>query len=134
MENNENQVSQKRLTSKAKRILRAKSHEIKPVVWIGKEGVDKVIEEVKRQLKDRGLIKVKIRRTALIYMDKKEIAEKLAKETDSEIVSIVGHVITLFRPREGWKRYTSKKTKKEKEKEKAEQFIAEFEKLRKGKL
>jgi RNA-binding protein len=132
MENNKNQIYQKRLTSKAKRILRAKSHDIKPVVWVGKEGVDKVIEEVKRQLKDRGLIKVKIRRTALIHMDKTEIAEKIAKETDSEIVSIVGHVITLFRPREGWKRYTSKKTKKEKEK--AEKYIAEFEKLRKGTL
>ncbi|MFU8652824.1 ribosome assembly RNA-binding protein YhbY [Methanotorris formicicus] len=130
MENNENQLS-KRLTSKAKKMLRAKSHEIKPVVWIGKEGVDKVIEEVKRQLKDRGLIKVKIRKTVLIHVDKKEIAEKLAKETDSEIVSIVGHVITLFRPREGWKSYSSKKVKKEKEKE--EKYITEFERLRKGK-
>ena len=113
----------KRLTSKAKKILRARSHSLSPVVWIGKEGVNKVINEVKRQIKDKGLIKVKIRRTALEKDTRENIAKKLALETDAEVVSLVGNVITLFRPREGWKRYTTKKTKKSK-------YIKEFEKLK----
>jgi len=122
--NEQEKETEKRLTSKAKKMLRAQSHTITPVVWVGKEGVDKVILEVKRQIKDRGLIKVKIRKSAL-EIDRKEIAEKIAAETNSEIVSLVGNVITLFKPREGWKRYTTKKPKKEK-------YIEEFEKFRAG--
>ncbi len=114
-----------RLTSKAKKILRTQSHSITPVVWVGKEGVDKVILEAKRQIKDRGLIKIKIRNSALEQSSKKEIAEKIAKETNSEIVSLVGNVITLFKPREGWKRYLTKKPKKEK-------YVEQFEKFRGG--
>ena len=116
--------TEKRLTSRAKKMLRAQSHTITPVVWVGKEGVDKVIMEVKRQIKDRGLIKVKIRKSALENSDRKEIAEKIATETNSEIVSLVGNVITLFKPREGWKRYTTKKPKKERYREEFEKFRA----------
>lgn len=113
----------KRLTSKAKKILRARSHSLSPVVWIGKEGVDKVINEVERQIKDKGLIKVKIRKVALEKDSRKNIAEKLASEIDAEVVSIVGNVITLFKPREGWKRYSTKKGEKPK-------YVKEFEKLK----
>ncbi|HID47151.1 MAG TPA: ribosome assembly RNA-binding protein YhbY [Methanococcaceae archaeon] len=113
----------KRLTSKAKKILRTKSHSLSPVVWVGKEGVDKVIHEVKRQIKDKGLIKVKIRRTALEKNTRENIAKRLALEADAEVVSLVGNVITLFRPREGWKKYTTKKTKQSK-------YVKEFEKLK----
>ena len=116
-------MSNKRLTSKAKKVLRARSHSLSPVVWIGKGGVDKVINEVKRQIKDKGLIKVKIRRVALEKDSRENIAKRLAQEVDAEIVSLVGNVITLFRPREGWKRYTTKKPKKTK-------YIEEFEKFR----
>ncbi len=117
-----------RLTGKMKKILRAKAHHLEPVVWVGKEGSDKVVKEVDRQLKARGLIKVKLRKTALMYEDKNKIAEKLAKETDSEVVSVIGHVITLFRPREGWKRYLSKKPKKVKKDEKIVKLFERFKK------
>lgn len=123
----EKELNNIRLSSKAKKMLRAKSHSITPVVWVGKEGVDKVILEVKRQIKDRGLIKVKIRTSALEKADRKEIAEKISTETNSEIVSLVGNVITLFKPREGWKRYMTKKPKKEK-------YIEQFEKFRANRL
>ncbi len=123
----EKELNNIRLSSKAKKMLRAKSHSITPVVWVGKEGVDKVILEVKRQIKDRGLIKVKIRTSALEKADRKEIAEKISTETNSEIVSLVGNVITLFKPREGWKRYMTKKPKKEK-------YVEQFEKFRANRL
>ncbi len=119
-------IIEKRLNSKAKKILRGKSHEITPVVWVGKEGSDKVIDEVKRQIKDRGLIKIKIKPGALENEDKREIAEKIALATNSEIVSLVGNVITLFKPREGWSRYNTTKPKKE--------YVEQFEKFRKDKL
>ena len=122
-DSNNSQEFKKRLTSRARKMLRAQSHTIAPVVWVGKEGVDKTIHEVKRQIKDRGLIKVKIKKGALENDTKENIAKKLSLETNSEIVSLVGNVITLFKPREGWKKYTTKKPKKTK-------YIEEFEKFR----
>ncbi|WP_456472633.1 ribosome assembly RNA-binding protein YhbY [Methanocaldococcus sp.] len=119
-----------RLTGKMKRVLRAKAHHLEPVVWVGKEGSDKVINEVNRQLEARGLIKVKVRKSALMYEKKEDIANKLAKETDSEVVSVIGNVITLFRPREGWKKYLSKKPAKKIVK-KEEEAIKLFEKFKK---
>ncbi|ENN95875.1 hypothetical protein J422_05504 [Methanocaldococcus villosus KIN24-T80] len=117
---------EKRLTGKMKRMLRAKAHHLKPVVWVGKEGSDKVIKEVERQLKERGLIKIKVRKSALLKEDKYEIAEKLAKACDAEVVSVIGHIITLFKPREGWGRYLSKKPKKVKKDEKIVKLFEEF--------
>ena len=125
----DNQEPKRKLTGKMKRMLRAKAHHLEPVVWVGKEGSDKVIKEVDRQLKERGLIKVKVRKTALLYEDKYEIAEKLAKACDAEVVSVVGHVITLFRPREGWKKYLAKKPQKKVKKD--EKIIELFEKFKK---
>ncbi|ACX72917.1 protein of unknown function UPF0044 [Methanocaldococcus vulcanius M7] len=119
----------RKLTGKMKKMLRSKAHDLEPVVWIGKEGSDKVIKEVDRQLKERGLIKVKVRKAALLYEDKYDIAEKLAKTCDAEVVSVVGHVITLFRPREGWKKYLAKKPRKKVKKD--EKIIELFEKFRK---
>ncbi len=123
-ENNQNEINRTRLTSKAKKILRAQSHSITPVVWVGKEGVDKVIHEVDRQVKDRGLIKVRIKKGALENASREDIAKKLSTETNSEIVSVVGNVITLFKPREGWRKYLSKKPKKDR-------YVEDFEKFRK---
>jgi len=111
------------LSPKAKKLLRSQSHEIEPVVWIGKEGMEKTIEEIKRQVKDKSLIKIKIRASALESADKAEMAEKIAKETGAEIISLVGNVITIFKPKEGWKKYGTRKIKQEK-------YIEEFEGLR----
>ncbi|MBP2143792.1 RNA-binding protein [Methanococcus voltae] len=115
------------ITSKAKKILRSQSQAIEPVVWVGKEGVEKVIEEVRRQLKDKSLIKVKIRKSAIEGMEKDEIAKIITDSTDSEVVSIVGNVVTLFKPKEGWKKYTTCKPKTAKT---GDKYIEEFESLR----
>ncbi|MBA2840558.1 RNA-binding protein [Methanococcus maripaludis] len=112
-----------KISSKAKKILRSQSHEIEPVVWVGKEGIEKTIEEIKRQIKDKSLIKIKVRKSALENGDKSEMAEKITKETGAEVISVVGNVITIFKPKEGWKKYSTKKTKKEK-------YVEEFEEMR----
>lgn len=77
--------------------LKAKAQGVKASVTIGKGGVTTgVIENLSIYLKKNRLVKVKILRSALIY-GKEEIAERLAKETNSRVVEIKGNTIVLYK-------------------------------------
>jgi RNA-binding protein len=81
-------TEKKKLTEKAKLL--------EPILRIGKSGLTPgVIEEIKRQLKKRRLIKVKFLRSAANDKSKKEFAEEVADKTDSELIHQVGFVIVL---------------------------------------
>lgn len=134
----------KRLSGKVRRAIRAKYYDIQPKAWIGKKGLEEsVINEINTQLKKDGILKVEIRKGALIAtgMDRKQIAEKVAELTDSELIEVRGKRFILFRPREGWEKYLRKLKLKELSKEKREERpvkkvkldIAQFrKKFRKG--
>lgn len=65
------------------------------IVRIGKAGMtEKVIEEVKKQLKKKKIIKVKFLKTGLTQ-DKKKMFEELAEKTESRIMHKVGFVVVL---------------------------------------
>ncbi len=69
-----------------------------PLLNIGKSGVtDSLIEELLRQLKQNKLVKVKILKSALEDMDRKTIAEELAKRTGSKLIEIRGSSTVLYR-------------------------------------
>ena len=69
-----------------------------PLLNIGKNGVtDSLIEELLRQLKQNKLVKVKILKSALEDMDRKTIAEELAKRTGSQLIEIRGSSAVLYR-------------------------------------
>ncbi|MBC2699027.1 MAG: YhbY family RNA-binding protein [ANME-2 cluster archaeon] len=69
-----------------------------PLLNIGKNGVtDSLIEELLRQLKQNKLVKVKILKSALGDMDRKAIAEELAKRTGSQLIEIRGSSAVLYR-------------------------------------
>lgn len=135
---------EKRLPGKVRRAIRAKYYDIQPKAWIGKKGLgESVINEINTQLKKDGILKVEIRKGALIAtkMDRKQIAEKVAELTDSELIEVRGKRFILFRPREGWEKYLRKLKLKELSKEKREERpvkkvkldIAQFrKKFRKG--
>lgn len=73
-----------------------KAHKLEPVMQIGKNGLtNPIIKEVKRQLKDKKLIKVKILRSAYGNVSKKEFARQLALKTDSQLIQQVGFVVVL---------------------------------------
>lgn len=115
---------EKRLPGKVRRALRAKYYDIEPKAWVGKRGLDaSVIEEINTQLKKDGILKVEIRKGALIatQMDRKAIAEKVAELTDSELIDVRGKRFILFRPREGWEKYLNKLKLKELSKERREE-------------
>ena len=79
-----------------KKIMAEKAQHIQPILRIGKSGVTEgLIEEIKRQLKKRKLIKIKLLRSALDGKDKKEMAQEIADKTRSELINQVGSVIVL---------------------------------------
>ena len=72
----------------------------KATVRIGKQGpTDLLINEISKQLDKRETVKVKLLKTALINEDAKEIAQKIADETQSEIIELRGHTFTVYRPK-----------------------------------
>jgi RNA-binding protein len=86
------------ITPKMKRrIKRALSAE-RPTVHIGKEGATtQIIKEVAKQLDTREMIKAKILKSALKDEETKNIATKIAEQTDSELVEVRGHTFLLYK-------------------------------------
>ncbi len=77
--------------------LRAKARAIEPSVRIGKFGATHTtIEEIKRQLKARKLVKIKLLRNAPVE-DAKELGTELAGKTAAQLVDVVGRVVVLYK-------------------------------------
>lgn len=86
------------LTPKVKRRIMRALREERPTVWIGKEGTTvQIITEVAKQLDAREMIKVKIQKNALKEEEAKNIAIKIAHQTESELVEVRGHTFLLYK-------------------------------------
>jgi RNA-binding protein len=84
------------LTGKQRRHLRALGHALKPLVHVGKGGIDDgVVEAVARALLDHELVKVKLGEHAGV--ERHEAADALAARTQSEIAQVLGHTLLLYR-------------------------------------
>jgi RNA-binding protein len=84
------------LSIKTRNQLRALSHELKPVVSVGKRGhTETLVKEIDASLLAHELIKVQFQKVALDNSE--EIANQLCKELAAELVEIRGHVATLYR-------------------------------------
>ena len=86
----------KSLTTKQKKHLRALTHDLKPVVYVGQQGLsDSVLKDAERALGDHELIKVRF----IDYKDeKKALSEKIAAQTGAALLGIKGHLACFFRP------------------------------------
>lgn len=78
---------------------RAEATSIEPTLQVGKSGIGSVVEELKTQLKNRNMVKVKILRSAFIEEGKKELAEKLADLSNSELIEVRGNTAIFCRKR-----------------------------------
>src|SRR5690348_11130931 len=84
------------LTGKQRRHLRALAHELKPIVQVGKDGIDDgLVKAVDRALTDHELIKIKIGEGA--GLDRHEAADEIAAQTRSEVAQVLGNVVVLYR-------------------------------------
>jgi len=83
------------LNSRQKKILRAKAHDLKPIVLVGKTGVtDGCIHSIDTAIESHELIKVKF----LEHKDKKQsLSKSICEKTNSEIIGDIGHTIMFFR-------------------------------------
>ncbi|MGL4473932.1 MAG: ribosome assembly RNA-binding protein YhbY [Shewanella sp.] len=90
------------LTTKQKQHLKALAHNLKPVVLLGSNGLTEgVLAEIDSALGHHELIKVKV---ATSDRDMKAaIVDAIVRETQSEKVQVIGHILVLFRQSEEMK-------------------------------
>ncbi|MGE5180467.1 MAG: ribosome assembly RNA-binding protein YhbY [Acidobacteriota bacterium] len=85
------------LTGKQRRALRALGHELKPVVQVGKSGIDDgLVAALDRALADHELVKVRLGEAA--GLDRHDAADALAQQTKSEVAQVLGNIVLLYRP------------------------------------
>jgi putative YhbY family RNA-binding protein len=69
-----------------------------PTVWVGKEGpTPQILSEISRQLDQHETVKGRILPTALKDAAAKEMAVRIAKETESTLIDVRGHTFILYR-------------------------------------
>lgn len=87
------------LNSKQRAKLRGLASKEDTIFQLGKEGItENFINAVDAALAARELIKFKVLENALL--DRKAAAEEIAKATASEVVTVIGTKIILYRPAE----------------------------------
>ena len=85
------------LTTKQKKYLRALAHDLKPIVYIGQQGLSEaVLNDTNRALDDHELIKVRVRVGDRKARD--EIIEELCSKSAAALIQRVGNVALLYRP------------------------------------
>lgn len=84
------------LTGKQRRHLRGLGHELRPVVQVGKGGIDDgVVKAIDQALADHELVKVKVGEGA--GLDRHDAAGELATQTRSEVAQVLGNTVLLYR-------------------------------------
>jgi RNA-binding protein len=86
------------LTSKQKKYLKSKAHKLKALIQIGKEGVsERSIQSIDTALTHHEMVKIKF---IAFKEDKHQHLEAILAGSKSQFVSMIGHVLTLYRENE----------------------------------
>ena len=89
----------KTLTGKQRQFLKGLAHPLSPIVRVGKAGVtEAVVAETRKSLQSHELIKVRI--DVDESAERKELANRLAAETDAHIAGTIGKIAILYRERD----------------------------------
>lgn len=76
--------------------LRERAHDLDVTVWVGKRGIEPVVDELRDQLDERDLVKVKFLRAARGGTTTEELAAELAERADAEVVETRGHTGVFY--------------------------------------
>lgn len=79
----------------ARQDLREKAHHVDVTVWVGKAGIESVADELKSQLDERELVKVKFLRSSRGGTDVETLADDLAAMADAEVVETRGNTAVM---------------------------------------
>lgn len=77
--------------------LRKEAHDVDVTVWVGKGGIEAVIEELSDQLADRTLVKVKFLRSARGGTTVEDLATELADEVNADLIETRGNTAVYHR-------------------------------------
>ena len=84
------------LNNNQKKQLRKLGHELKPIVFIGKDGLtETVIDAIEVALTAHELIKVKIINTSTL--PKQDAAQSIPSKTRCSLVQLIGKTLLLYR-------------------------------------
>jgi len=72
-------------------------HTLDVTVWVGKNGVESVVDELETQLEDRRYVKVKFHRSARGGTDTDALAADLADRVNATAVETRGHTAVIER-------------------------------------
>jgi len=85
------------LSGKQRHHLRGLGHALKPIVQVGKGGIDDgLVSAVDQALTDHELVKIKLGESA--GLDRHEAADELAAATKAEVAQVLGNIVLLYRP------------------------------------
>ena len=76
---------------------RERAHDLDVTVWVGKAGVDPVVDELADQLAERDLVKIKFLRAARGGTTTEALATELADRVGAELVETRGHTAVVGR-------------------------------------
>ena len=87
-----------KITSGMKRRIKSQFTLEKPTIWIGKNKVSPgLLEEIKKQLDKREVVKIKILKKAIESEEAAKIAETISTETGATLIEVRGHTFVLFK-------------------------------------
>jgi RNA-binding protein len=75
--------------------LREEAHDVDVTVWVGKNGIEAVVDELQDQLQNEKLVKVKFLRSARGTEDTETLAAELAERVNAELIETRGHTAVL---------------------------------------
>lgn len=85
------------LSGKQRRYLRSLGHELRPIVQVGRDGIDDgLVAALDQALTDHELVKLKVYEAA--ELDRHDAAAELAARTRSEVAQVLGNTVLLYRP------------------------------------
>ena len=71
--------------------LRKEAHDLDVTVWVGKSGIEAVVDELSDQLDDRKLVKAKFLRAARGGTSTDELAAELAEAVGADLIETRGN-------------------------------------------
>jgi len=70
-----------------------------PTVFVGKSGASQeLLKEIEKQLKKEEMVKVRILKSVLAHDEARQIASKIAEQTEASLVEVRGHTFMLYKP------------------------------------
>jgi RNA-binding protein len=76
---------------------RERIHNLDVTVWVGKHGIESVVDELDDQLDNREFVKVKFHRSARGTDDAETLAAELAERVNANVVQTRGHTAVIER-------------------------------------